>query len=79
MKCYRNGGCGPYEQLSCSECPASKVNYLEWHMSSDELVKCLREYGGISNNGRMGDDCRVPKDILRLAANRIEVLRNAIG
>lgn len=27
MKCYRNGGCGPYEQLSCGECPASKPEY----------------------------------------------------
>lgn len=28
MKCYRKGGCGPYEQLSCSECPASKPSYI---------------------------------------------------
>lgn len=28
MACYRNGGCGPYEHLSCSECPASKPEYL---------------------------------------------------
>lgn len=28
MKCYREGGCGPYEYLSCSECPASKRSYL---------------------------------------------------
>lgn len=27
MKCYRQGGCGPYEQLSCSECPASKPTF----------------------------------------------------
>ena len=27
MKCYRNGGCGPYEMLSCDECPASKPDY----------------------------------------------------
>lgn len=24
MMCYRKGGCGPYEMLSCGECPASK-------------------------------------------------------
>ena len=24
MKCYRSGGCGPYEMYSCSECPYSK-------------------------------------------------------
>lgn len=28
MPCYRSGGCGPYEHLSCSECPASKKEYL---------------------------------------------------
>lgn len=27
--CYRSGGCGPYEGLSCSECPASRLEYLE--------------------------------------------------
>lgn len=29
MKCYRDGGCGPYEMYSCSECPASKPEYLK--------------------------------------------------
>ena len=28
MACYRSGGCGPYENRSCSECPASKPEYL---------------------------------------------------
>lgn len=28
MMCYRKGGCGPYEMLSCWECPASKPDYL---------------------------------------------------
>ncbi len=27
MKCYREGGCGPYEMLSCNESPASKLEY----------------------------------------------------
>lgn len=27
MACYRNGGCGPYEGRSCSECPASSPEY----------------------------------------------------
>lgn len=31
MSCYRAGGCGPYEQLSCSECPASKPEYANRH------------------------------------------------
>ena len=31
MSCYRNGGCGPYEQLSCTECPASRPEYAKAH------------------------------------------------
>ena len=29
MACFRNGGCGPYEMYSCSECPASKPEYAK--------------------------------------------------
>lgn len=29
MSCYKNGGCGVYEMNSCSECLASKPEYLE--------------------------------------------------
>ena len=29
MACYKSGGCGVYENRSCSECPASKPEYLE--------------------------------------------------
>ena len=29
MACYRNGGCGPYENRSCYECPASKPDYVK--------------------------------------------------
>lgn len=78
MKCYRSGGCGSYECLSCNECPASKPSYLERSITNEELIKQLRQYGSVSSNGRIGYDCRVPKDILRLAADRIEVLQNAI-
>lgn len=28
MTCYKNGGCGVYENRSCSECPASKPGYV---------------------------------------------------
>lgn len=28
MACYKRGGCGVYENRSCSECPASKPEYL---------------------------------------------------
>lgn len=76
MKCYRNGGCGPYEYLSCGECPASKPSYLERGMTDDELVKRLREYGRTGHPGRMGEECRVPKSVLNAAAERIEVLKS---
>lgn len=29
MTCYKIGGCGVYENRSCSECPASKPEYLD--------------------------------------------------
>lgn len=49
IKCYRDGGCGPYEMLSCSECPASKSTYkkittqkaieqLKWYFEKDEDI-----------------------------------------
>lgn len=28
MPCYKSGGCGVYENRSCSECPASRPSYL---------------------------------------------------
>jgi hypothetical protein len=27
--CYKSGGCGIYENLSCSECPASDPGYVK--------------------------------------------------
>lgn len=36
MKCYREGGCGPYEILSCSECPASKPAYAERKFANEK-------------------------------------------
>ena len=27
--CYKSGGCGEYEKLSCSECPASDPGYAK--------------------------------------------------
>lgn len=29
MACYKTGSCGSYEMYSCSECPASKKEYLD--------------------------------------------------
>ena len=39
MACYRNGGCGPYENRSCSECPASKPEYAR---RESEYEACRR-------------------------------------
>lgn len=36
MACYRSGGCGPYEMLSCSECPASKPEYLKKNVCANQ-------------------------------------------
>lgn len=83
MACYRNGGCGPYEMYSCSECPASKPEYLERgsveykDMTDTMLVNALRTFGSVNPDGRAGAECRVPKSLLRLAADRIEVLKNS--
>ncbi len=33
--CYRNGGCGPYESYSCTECPASKPEYQHRQMKNE--------------------------------------------
>jgi len=66
MKCYKSGGCGVYENRSCYECPASKPEYLKRYE--------LRLYGSTQPNGQMGDDCRIPKNVLLQAADRIEVL-----
>ena len=55
MACYRNGGCGPYEMYSCSECPASKSEYAQKQSTCSEkqqvrlidanpLTSALRHY-----------------------------------
>lgn len=75
MKCYKSGGCGVYENRSCYECPASKPEYLKRYEFPDKgLVEKLRLYGSTQPNGQMGDDCRIPKNVLLQAADRIEVL-----
>ena len=46
MACYRNGGCGPYEMLPCSEFPASKQTYRKVDLHElDKLEKYLKENG----------------------------------
>lgn len=38
IACYRNGGCGPYEMYSCSECPASKSDYLQHNLKPKSIT-----------------------------------------
>ena len=44
IACYRNGGCGPYEMYSCSECPASKSDYLQHDRKQKAITNadCIR-------------------------------------
>lgn len=42
MSCYKNGGCGVYENRSCSECPASKLEYL--NKNKIETIEATPEY-----------------------------------
>lgn len=96
MSCYKDGGCGIYEMYSCSECPASKPEYLKRKTSTpqrlqaigslhdvskqildSDMISLLRLYGTTLAPGRMGDESRVPKWLLVLAADRIEEVKNA--
>ena len=61
MTCYRKGGCGPYEMYSCSECPASKPEYLEREHpeeKKDDLINQL--FSGVLSNGKRCDLCKQP-------------------
>lgn len=50
MACYRSGGCGPYEMLSCNECPASKPDYLEKRGGTK-----MERYGDMKNREGYSD------------------------
>ena len=40
MACYRNSGCGPYEDRPCNECPASKPEYLNrYNITKENSIK----------------------------------------
>jgi len=64
VKCYRDGGCGPYEMNSCSECPASKPEYAEKKEAVMEKRKPHKDWtlGEVqrycaARNGNCSDDC----------------------
>lgn len=50
MKCYKRGGCGPYEMLSCKECPASKIEYLKRYRNINNNITQITK-----NNNKKGD------------------------
>lgn len=41
MKCYREGGCGPYEMYSCSKCPWSKKEYYLKQIKKEIKEECI--------------------------------------
>ena len=49
MPCYKSGGCGAYEMLSCNECPASKPEYLL--RSKHPCDGCDHGWGTANENG----------------------------
>lgn len=60
--CYRNGGCGPYEMYSCSECPASKKSYL---------LKNLNIFVGVING-------EVKDDYMAIGLTKDEAIKNCL-
>lgn len=54
MSCYRRGGCGPYEQMSCSECPASKPEYAKRY--ADEVKKTQSDVATIKIKAFLNED-----------------------
>ena len=49
MACYRKGGCGQYEMLSCDECPASKKEYLDKDIKEEKIFVVTIE-GEVKDN-----------------------------
>lgn len=54
MKCYREGGCGPYENYSCGDCPASRPEYAERHAVGWDA----KMPAWISVNDRLPEHCK---------------------
>ena len=49
MACYKSGGCGPYEGRACSECPASKPEYV--YRGNSQVNKEHRQLAPLSSCG----------------------------
>jgi hypothetical protein len=67
MACYKSGGCGVYEMYSCSECPASKPEYLSKFMGMNEQDNlwyrlCVYYHAKTEMFDRILTDLRSPYD-----------------
>lgn len=73
MTCYRDGGCGPYEMRSCSECPASKPEYkkrkCDCYIEEERIVNWYNPFNyqtktiSICNGTKERDVCSCGGDI----------------
>jgi hypothetical protein len=61
--CYRDGGCGPYEMYSCSECPASKPEYRQKNIARP--VKRIGDYYNLTERPWWSGRCPKCNEILR--------------
>lgn len=61
MRCYRDGGCGPYEMCSCSECPASKPEYLKRDFSKTDAIRLKATHIQWDTDG---EDVPLPMEII---------------
>ena len=62
MACYKIGGCGAYEMYSCSECPASKPEYLNRNNKLKDVTGLYPKYTVTNNQtGLEVYDCFVLK------------------
>lgn len=61
MACYKSGGCGVYENRSCSECPASRPEYAQREQNErkqEQKSPCsLCGYGGKYLDAPPCDSC----------------------
>jgi post-segregation antitoxin (ccd killing protein) len=65
MACYRKGGCGPYENRSCNECPASKPEYADRYKNQTDTQRAVNVKVFINKDGIISalTDAGVPVSI----------------
>lgn len=71
-KCYRNGGCGPYENRACNECPASKPEYLNRYKKNNEEILVVATIEGENKDGYIAignTELEAKKNLLRAFYN----------